>query len=319
VESVVRRVLAVCGELGSLRGVVHAAGVVDDGVLVGQSVGRFREVLWPKVWGGWWLDRLTVDERLDFFVTFSSVAALLDEGGQGAYPGANAYLDGLMARRRAAGLPGLSINWGPWAEIGMAARLADQMTAAGTALIAPDDGIAAFLGLLATGSATPAQVVVAPTAPAAMTAPPHLPRQASSASSTPVRDRLVDVAPAERLPLLREYLADQVVRLLELPSIHRPAPRTPFAEVGMDSLMVVELRNAIQRDLKLPVPATVPFDHPTVERLADFLATELGLATEQQTTEQQATEQQAMVPPDEVRRLLDQELAELTDETAGAP
>ena len=100
--------------LPPLHGVVHAAGVLDDGVLVQQNWQRFRTVMSPKVEGAWNLDQLTRDDRLDFFVCFSSIAASIGSPGQSNYAAANAFMDGLMQDRQRRGLAGTSINWGPW-------------------------------------------------------------------------------------------------------------------------------------------------------------------------------------------------------------
>ena len=108
-----------------LRGIIHAAGVLDDGMLRQQTWSRFQQVMAPKVAGAWNLHLLTRGRELDFFVCFSSAAALLGSPGQGNYAAANAFLDGLAQGPRA-GLPALSINWGPWEGIGMAARLDDR-------------------------------------------------------------------------------------------------------------------------------------------------------------------------------------------------
>ncbi|HEX9597730.1 MAG TPA: SDR family NAD(P)-dependent oxidoreductase, partial [Anaerolineales bacterium] len=107
----------------ALRGVIHAAGVMDDAILLRQSWPRFKQVMSPKVTGTWNLHALTRDLALDFFVCFSSVASLLGSPGQGNYASANAFMDALIHYRRRLGLPGLSINWGPWESIGMASRM----------------------------------------------------------------------------------------------------------------------------------------------------------------------------------------------------
>jgi hypothetical protein len=109
-------------EMPPLRGVIHAAGLLDDGILSDQPWARFAHVLPPKIEGAWNLHLATRELALDFFVLFSSIASLLGSAGQGNYAAANAFLDALAAYRRAQGLPALAINWGPWAE-GMGAAL----------------------------------------------------------------------------------------------------------------------------------------------------------------------------------------------------
>ena len=106
-----------------MRGIIHAAGVLDDGLIQQQTWQRFTKVMAPKVQGAWNLHNLSQHESLDFFVMFSSSASLLGAPGQGNYAAANAFLDALASYRRSQGLAGLSINWGPWAEVGMTAKL----------------------------------------------------------------------------------------------------------------------------------------------------------------------------------------------------
>ncbi|MFY0578801.1 KR domain-containing protein [Cystobacter fuscus] len=110
------------GELPTLRGVLHCAGVLDDGILEQQELSRFREVLTPKIQGAWNLHALTRDEPLDFFVLYSSMSALLGMPGQGNYAAANAAMDALAHHRRQQGLPALSVNWGPFSEVGRPRR-----------------------------------------------------------------------------------------------------------------------------------------------------------------------------------------------------
>ena len=106
-----------------LRGVIHGAGTLDDALLAGQNWGRFNRVLRPKVEGAWNLHRLTGHLPLDFFVMFSSMASLFGSPGQSNHSAANAFLDALAHYRRSRGLAALSINWGPWSELGAAAQL----------------------------------------------------------------------------------------------------------------------------------------------------------------------------------------------------
>ncbi|WP_026422581.1 type I polyketide synthase [Actinokineospora inagensis] len=247
-RATVDRVLAACP---NLRGIVHAAGVLDDAILVHQTADRFDKVLAPKVDAAWHLhEAIGATGDLDFFVAYSSVAALLDDGGQGNYAAANAFLDGLMAHRRATGRPGLAINWGPWAEIGMAAALDLPGS------IPPDDGADAAVSLLGTPRA---QIAVVP----------DTTRSTVEYQPTAVRVHTPDQ--------LAEHLDHELIRLLGLPPTYRVDPGSAFTDLGMDSLMVVELRNRLQRDLDLTLGATIAFDYPTVGQLRDHLADRLGL------------------------------------------
>ena len=120
-EGDVRRILAEMGRtMPPLRGVIHLAGIGDDCALVDMDWPRFAKVLAPKVAGGWNLHALTLQEPLDFFVLFSSQAGLMGSTSQGSYSAANTFLDALAHHRRALGLPGLSIVWGPWTDVGIA-------------------------------------------------------------------------------------------------------------------------------------------------------------------------------------------------------
>ena len=145
----VDRVLAhVAASMPPLRGLVHAAGVLDDGVILGQTWTRLAAVMAPKVRGAWNLHEATRPLPLDFFVMFSSIASALGSPGQSNYASANAVLDALAHYRRGQGLAALSINWGPWADGGMAAGAADQISRRwsdrGLASLTPDEGLRAF-------------------------------------------------------------------------------------------------------------------------------------------------------------------------------
>ena len=117
VEALLTEIVA--ATLPPLKGIIHAAGVLDDGVLSQQNWSRWETVLMPKVRGAWNLHQATRDLPLDFFVLYSSVASVLGSAGQSNYAAANAFLDGLAQHRQSLGLPALSVNWGPWAEEGM--------------------------------------------------------------------------------------------------------------------------------------------------------------------------------------------------------
>jgi myxalamid-type polyketide synthase MxaB len=276
----------------ALRGIVHAAGVLADGVLLTQIWDRFATVLAPKVAGAWNLHRLTRGEKLDFFVNFSSVASVLGSPGQGNYAAANAFLDALAHQRRAEGLPGLSINWGPWADSGMAAERRDRKGGAGAA--AGLDPLPAGQALdalerLLNGSAAQTAVFTADWVrfreqlPAG-SEPVWLAEMLQAAPRTQTKPKvaegelfqLLQAAPAaERHELLLTQLQSLAGKALGLGPDHPVDPQQPLRDMGFDSLMAVELRNGVNQGSGRNFPATLLFDHPTLEALAGFLVGEL--------------------------------------------
>jgi acyl transferase domain-containing protein/acyl carrier protein len=253
-----------------IRGVVHAAGALQDGLLVQLDAAALTTVLRPKMLGGWLLHRLLQDDALDFFVLFSSAGALLGQPGQGNYAAANAFLDALAHYRQAKGQPALSINWGAWAGEGFAEslggkRLAARLALLGISSIAPRQALE-ILGRLLGQSAS--QVVAVPVNwkqyrefyPASSASPlfaelarevAEVPRAAGRASER--RDAILAAEPAERQRLLQSYLSEQVARALGL-SPSKLDPQQPLSDLGLDSLMAVELKNRIAVDLKVNVP-----------------------------------------------------------------
>jgi acyl transferase domain-containing protein len=293
-ESDVRRILATIARSGHpLRGIVHAAGVLDDGVLTDLSWDRFERVMAPKVRGSWLLHDLTRDHRLDFFVLFSSTSSVLGAPGQANYAAANAFMDALAQYRRAQGMPALSINWGAWGEVGMAARLQarDQSRIAdrGVGVIAPEQGLRVLDLLLAQpGSNVIALPVHWPTLLQAYRGgaePPLLrtmardagPREATGPISREpgLKDQLEAVPEAEQPGLLLNFVRTKVARVLGLESGDTLDARAPFTSLGLDSLMAVELRNAMASAVGRSLPSSLVFDHATIEALTGFLSREL--------------------------------------------
>ncbi|GHD52872.1 polyketide synthase [Thalassobaculum fulvum] len=237
-----------------LAGVFHAAGALDDGVLEQMTEDRFRAVMAAKLDGALALDRATRGQPLDHFVLFSSAAGVLGSAGQANYAAANAGLDALAHRRRAEGLPALCIDWGAWHGAGMAAGRA------GPAL-EPEQALAALEALLADGTA---QAVVLPEPLSVADAEPESP------SAPALRERLATTPEAERPAMLREAVREQVAGILSLPAAGIDARRA-LNEYGLDSLMAVELRNALAGLCGERLPASLIFDYPTVQALAGFL------------------------------------------------
>ena len=280
-EDVKRVLLAIAEHLPPLRGIIHAAGVLDDGMLAGQTQERFATVMAPKVAGAWNLHVLTQELTLDFFVCFSSVSALVGSPGQGNYAAANAFMDGLVNYRRSLGLPGLSINWGPWGDVGMAAGLAAHHRAQGMGTISTTVGLQALGEIL---DQDVSQVGVLPIDWSKFfgqfppdVAFPFLQDFATRITVQPseFRQKLEKATPRDRIPLLMTHVRSLIAKVLDLKSATDIDPQQGFADLGMDSLMAVELRNRLQTSLECSLSASLAFDYPTVEALVDYLAIEV--------------------------------------------
>jgi NADPH:quinone reductase-like Zn-dependent oxidoreductase/acyl carrier protein len=307
------------GTLPPLRGIIHAAGVTDDAALAAQTWERFAGVLAPKVAGARLLDRLTGDRPLDFFVLISSAAGVLGSAGQAGYAAANAVLDAMAMQRRADGRPVTSISWGPWDRVGMTERVnagdLDRMARHGLRLLTPAQGAAAFDGALAAGRA---HVVAAALDRGTLPARPVLAALRRPGSEPELvqgqfRDELTGTAPTLRRSALAALIGEQASKVLGLPLGTGIAPRQPFSELGLDSLMAVELRNAIGTALGIVLPATLLFDFPTTSSLADHLVGVLFDGAPVPSDD---------APIDDIASLTEEEaeallLAELSDSEAG--
>ena len=276
--------------LPPLGGVIHSVGVLSDGALTNQSWERFETVLWPKILGAWHLHRATVDRDLDMFVLFSSRVGVMGNPGQANHASANAFLDQLAGHRRAMGLPGQAIAWGAWSEIGEAAeqreRIDRQRSALGGRWFTPQQGIRAFDQLVRQDATT--SVVMSMDwsvfEEAVEDRPPFLEDLLSAAddeadastSSEDLLSRLREAPAAAPEDLLVSFLQQEVQAVLRLPTA--PEPTLGFFDLGMDSLMAVELRNRLNRAFadEYVVPNTVVFDYPDIASLANHLIEELG-------------------------------------------
>ncbi|MDG9720931.1 type I polyketide synthase [Streptomyces sp. DH24] len=271
-----------------LTAVVHAAGVLDDGVLDRLTPERFTGVFHTKATGALLLDELTRGHDLSAFVLFSSVSGAVGNPGQANYAAANAVLDALARRRRAEGLPGVSLAWGAWRGAGMAAGLADgQADRAGLGGLDPDLALTALLE--ATADPHPALVVAdpAPLAAALHDAGPRRSRlfddhpaagatRGAADTVTPLADRLRAAPAAEQAALVLDVVRAQAAAALgHTRAGAAPADRA-FRASGFDSLTAVELRNRLVAATGLPLGAGVVFDHPTPRRLADHLLASLN-------------------------------------------
>ncbi|GGV51717.1 hypothetical protein GCM10010245_81530 [Streptomyces spectabilis] len=293
----VRSLLASVPGEHSLSGIVHLAGVLDDGVIGTLTPERLAGVFAPKVDAVRHLDELTreLGMELDAFVVFSSAAALMGSAGQGNYAAANAYLDGLMSARRAAGLPGISLAWGLWEQAaGMTAHLSSvdqaRMSRGGVLAMTPAEGLAAFDVGLHTGQAllVPIKLDLRTlwTQAAAGGGVPHLLRglvragrrvaRAAAGDSGGLARRLAGLPRAEQEDLLLSLVQGEAGGVLGFSGPELSQGTRGFSDIGFDSLTAVELRNRLSAATGVKLPATLIFDYPTPVALARHLREELS-------------------------------------------
>ncbi|MEU9477997.1 SDR family NAD(P)-dependent oxidoreductase [Streptomyces sp. NPDC048191] len=279
-----------------LTAVVHAAGVLDDGLLTDLTPERLTAVMRPKTDAAWHLHELTRDLGLAAFVLFSSAAGTLGAAGQANYAAGNAFLDALAARRRAEGLPALSLGWGLWdTGEGMAAGLGETgilrlardgilplpadraLTLFDRALTAADNRAADRALLL------PVRVQVTDDAPALVRglAPAAARRTAQAATEAPASaealpQRLARLGGADALRLLVQTVCGHVADVLGHGSGSAVDPERSLGDLGVDSLAALELRNRLGADTGLRLSTTLTFDYPTSDALARHLFAELG-------------------------------------------
>ncbi|WXA89821.1 SDR family NAD(P)-dependent oxidoreductase [Pendulispora rubella] len=262
-----------------LTGIVHAAGALDDGLLLSLAPERLPRVLRPKIDAASHLHDLTRDLDLSFFVLFSSIAGIAGNAGQGSYAAANAFLDALAQHRQALGLPALSLAWGYWAErTGMTAHLGDaalqRMARLGMGALSTADGRALFDLALARPDAylVPARLHTATLRARAHDLPAPF-RGLAGGPGTPVAARRTATVTARNL---LELVLAETATVLGHGDAGRLDPHTGFAKLGLDSLTAVELRQRLGRATGLSLPATLAFDHPSPHHVAAFLRDSLA-------------------------------------------
>ena len=277
-----------------LSGIIHAAGIQDDGVLIHLSRERLRTVMAPKVTGAWNLHTLTADRKLDFFVLFSSAASLIGSPGQGNYAAANAFLDSLAHYRRANGMPALSINWGAWSQVGLAARMKgnDRFEQFGMAGIPPEQGLDMLERLLGQGAAQVGVMSVQTRLwhqffPKAAEWPFLERLQLDETNSgrtqrqeSPLRKALLALPTRQhRRARLESHLQEVLASVLRV-NPTQVSRHEPLQSLGLDSISAVELRNRWQEELGLILSPTLIWDHPTIAALATYLASGLDAPSE---------------------------------------
>ena len=264
-----------------LKGIIHLAGVVDDGIISQQTPERFAKTFAPKVQGSWFLHQSSQHLSLDFFACFSSQTALLGNGGQANYAAANIFMDSLMQQRHRQGQPGLSINWGAWSEIGMA----KDLVANDKEVITPEMGVELF-GLLLQEGIPQAAVFpyrwekFAKKLPSLEGFPvlsglikPTLSKELSASMSP--RLTISQAEPNERLGLIKNYLKTSLEPIV---GVSPDEEDDFFAALGMDSLKSIQLTNRLGADLEVSVSVTAILEHSSIVLLADVLLEKLELA-----------------------------------------
>ncbi len=306
-----------------LRGVIHAAGVLDDGVLAEQDAEQLARVLSPKVKGAWNLHELTAGQGLAFFVMFSSAAGLLGAAGQGNYAAANTFLDAMAAHRRAQGLAAQSLAWGAWsAEMAKLSRHGRGATGRrsrraspgkGSRALSPAQGVAGRLGQALARPEVQLAVVsldlraVARSlgrdgaagvagAGAGAGGPPQSGRGAGERGRRGSRR----CREASRADEVRAAVKADIARVLSLSAASAVPVDRPLAELGLDSLIAVELRNALGQRVGVTLPATLAFDHPTVDAITHWLLADILAVSEPGSSSRARCRTKAAPPPDSV-------------------
>ncbi|WP_248843796.1 type I polyketide synthase [Streptomyces albus] len=288
----VRREVEELFERFDVSAVVHAAGVLDDGVVGGLTVDRLAGVWEAKAGAAWHLHHALGDRELDAFIVFSSAAGVWGGAGQGSYAAANAALDALVEYRRASGLVGASVAWGPWAESGMAADEGVRARLARGGLTPLDPGVAVDVLGSVSGCETVVDVDWGRFVPGATAvrasrlwdevAPGAgvVVERAESAGGGGLRKRLAGLSGAARRSSLMETVRGRAASVLGFTEATAVDVSKSFRDLGFDSLTAVELRNGLAAETALTLPSTLVYDYPSVEALTDELLTRLFGATE---------------------------------------
>lgn len=280
----------IANDLPPLRGIMHGAAVLDDGLILQLDGERIERVCAPKMNAAWFLHESTQGIPLDFFVCHSSTSSVLGNAGQANYAAANAFLDGIAEYRRSIGLPALTINWGYLGDLGLAAgskKLAEKFERQGVWPVPPSEGLP-ILGKLMLTQADRVSVMrldwsrlrqLAPT----MTQCPRFEQMMRADNSeevskghtgSAIRNMVLATVPEKRLEVMLDIVRNKVARVLGTRPEKIELDRS-LMDLGLDSLMGFELRNWIEGELRLNVPVVELMQGPTVEKLTMLVLTQL--------------------------------------------
>jgi acyl transferase domain-containing protein len=292
-HDVARLLATVQAELPPLAGIVHAAGENNTTALSSLNSAEVDRVFSGKVWGAWYLSEAIADLQLDFFLSTSSISSVWGSYGQSAYSAANAFLDGLTWRLREQGVPAISVNFGPWSA-GMADQDArTQLDRRGIRTLSPSDALAGMADVMATaGSPGSAQAVVARMdwarflpiylqagrrallAEVAREVPESISATSPSSGSTRLVEQLTAAPVQQRKKLVLEYLRNTVAEVTRIDA-SEIREEAGFFDLGMDSLMAVELRRRLEQAVGKELPATLAMDFPRLSDVADYLLSDV--------------------------------------------
>lgn len=277
-----------------LKGIMHTAAVVDDALVANLTSERFLPVLAPKIIGAWNLHTATRTAKLDFFVLFSSIAAIHPQPGMGSYAAANAFLDAFAHYLRGAGYPAISVNWGGWDQIGLAraagtGRSIEGYGSEGMRVFSAEEALNALRQVL---EKKPVQVAAVPIDAAQFSEfhslneiPPAfadlISQLKANGTVQPSRSETVEQLAAadsstQRAEVMEAHLQDVLGRVLKLAS-HRIDRHRALGSMGLDSLMGLEFVRRLSHSLDIAVPATVVFNYPTIRLLAAHLLQRMHL------------------------------------------
>ncbi len=271
-----------------LKGIIHGAGVIADSPVLAQNWDMFQQVFTAKVSGSWWLhEALTeADIEPDFFVGYSSVASVVGSVSQCNYAAANAFIDNLMAWRRSSGYHGLAVNWGPWADVGMAARLSEQQIKSieekGIRYIKSKQGMDSLKLMLQSGMS---QAIAGEydwsKYQATLPNDNHLYDVVVEFGSDQKQlfslDALAGLPLKEQEQQILDAVKAIVAKVLQYDDADIIASDARFSDLGLDSLVAVELRNSLDKTFELSFPSSLVFDYPSVPAISGYICSRLNL------------------------------------------